>query len=215
MFAKLGPVASRLKKELGDDSLDGESLGGLIADLLQFMDDVAGVNVSDQSACLTIQQSRSLLSTTGHQQGPTQDPHLHVPRFQARGSDLRNGRQNPSNQEDARHHDRVWKRAAQERGVGKRHAGSMPLFASNPFDGIIPARAQNLEVYMNVRRELEKNGFITSPKVFIDASCSQQDQTRLKDAVKRLGGLVANAAGELDVACVLATAPQAPLVLCR
>jgi hypothetical protein len=48
---------------------------------------------------------------------------------------------------------------------------------------------------MNVRRELEKLGHVAAPKIYLDPSCSPQDQTRLKAVIQRLGGLVANTAG--------------------
>ena len=52
---------------------------------------------------------------------------------------------------------------------------------------------QNLEIYMNVRRELEKLKFIPVPKVFIDPGCP--DQSKLKEIVTRMGGLLATSAG--------------------
>ena len=52
---------------------------------------------------------------------------------------------------------------------------------------------QNLEIYMNVRRELERLKFIPVLKVFIDPGCP--DQARLKEIITRMGGLVASSAG--------------------
>ena len=55
---------------------------------------------------------------------------------------------------------------------------------------------QNLEIYMNIRRELEKLKFIPLPKVFIDPTCNMQDQSKMKDIVAKLGGQIASVAGE-------------------
>ena len=55
---------------------------------------------------------------------------------------------------------------------------------------------QNLEIYMNVRRELERLKFIPVLKVFIDPGCP--DQARLKEIITKMGGLIASSAGTLD-----------------
>lgn len=55
---------------------------------------------------------------------------------------------------------------------------------------------QNLEIYGNCRRELEKLQIIHPPKVFIDPSCLTTDQTRLRQVVLKLGGQVAESPEE-------------------
>jgi hypothetical protein len=54
---------------------------------------------------------------------------------------------------------------------------------------------QNLEVYLNCRRELERLNFIRAPKVLIDPSCEHQDQSRMRETISRLGGQIASGPG--------------------
>ena len=49
MLAKLEPIAERLRSELGDPSITKSSLAQLMMQFLQFMEDVAGKNVSPNS----------------------------------------------------------------------------------------------------------------------------------------------------------------------
>lgn len=49
------------------------------------------------------------------------------------------------------------------------------------------AAAQNLDILAQVRRELQKEGYLKTPKVFIDPTCSG-DMPRLQRIVSQLGG---------------------------
>ena len=49
------------------------------------------------------------------------------------------------------------------------------------------AAAQNLDILAQVRRELQKEGFLKTPKVFIHPACSG-DMPRLQRIVSQLGG---------------------------
>ena len=47
--------------------------------------------------------------------------------------------------------------------------------------------AQNLDILAQVRRELQKEGYLKTPKVFIHPACSG-DMPRLQRIVSQLGG---------------------------
>ena len=74
MLARLEPIAKKLREEMIDPSSTRTSLAQLLMQFLQFMEDVAGKNVSSMDVCKSSPDDLLDLLHAGNLQGPAKDP---------------------------------------------------------------------------------------------------------------------------------------------